>query len=44
MRRHLRTSLARWGLTALALLAVATRQPAPALVCAALAALAWKAR
>ncbi|MFD6375372.1 hypothetical protein [Streptomyces sp. KR2] len=44
MRRHLRAPLARWGLAALALLAVATRQPIPALVCAALAALAWKAR
>ncbi|MFE1125887.1 hypothetical protein ACFW6R_04475 [Streptomyces albidoflavus] len=42
--RHLRSPLARWGLTSLALLAVATRQPIPALVCAALAALAWKAR
>lgn len=42
--RHLRTPLARWGLTALALLAVATRQPAPAIACGALAALAWKAR
>lgn len=44
MRRHLRTPLARWGLTALALLAVATRQPVPAITCGTLAALAWKAR
>ncbi|WP_303049834.1 hypothetical protein [Streptomyces sp. CAI-21] len=44
MRRHLRTPLARWGLTALAAIAVATRQPVPAIACGALAALAWKAR
>lgn len=42
--RHLRSPLARWGLTGLALLAVATRQPVPAIACAAFAALAWKAR
>ncbi|MGW4972634.1 hypothetical protein ACWEP3_22140 [Streptomyces albidoflavus] len=44
MRRHLRSPLARWGLTALALLAVATRQTVPAIACGVLAALAWKAR
>ncbi|MFJ3563283.1 hypothetical protein [Streptomyces diastaticus] len=44
MRRHLGSPLARWGLTALAALAVATRQPIPALACGILAALAWKAR
>ncbi|MFI7656043.1 hypothetical protein ACIBX9_25520 [Streptomyces albidoflavus] len=42
--RHLRAPLARWGLTVLAMLAVATRQPIPAITCGVLAALAWKAR
>ncbi|MFF5615391.1 hypothetical protein ACFY7B_20960 [Streptomyces albidoflavus] len=42
--KQLRSPLARWGLTALALLAVATRQLAPAIACGVLAALAWKAR
>ncbi|MFD5027021.1 hypothetical protein [Streptomyces sp. NPDC058373] len=40
----LRGPLARWGFTALAALAVVTRQPIPAIACGTLAALAWKAR
>ncbi|MEV8418187.1 hypothetical protein AB0P45_32000 [Streptomyces niveus] len=40
----LNTPLARWGFTALAGLALATGQTVRALVCATLAALAWKAR
>ncbi|WP_405611309.1 hypothetical protein [Streptomyces sp. NBC_01508] len=39
----LTTPLARWGFTVLAGLAVATGQPVPALLCAALAYTAWKA-
>ncbi|HEX5566082.1 MAG TPA: hypothetical protein VFY14_03950 [Streptomyces sp.] len=41
---HLGTPLAHWGLTALAVLAVATGQIAPAAITGALAALAWKTR
>ena len=47
MRRRrptLGTPLARYGFTTLAALSIATGQPIPAFVCAALAALAWKAR
>lgn len=44
MRRHFRSPLARWGFTALAVLAIGTAQPGPFLVAAALAAYAWKIR
>jgi hypothetical protein len=44
MRRQFRTPLARWGFTVLALLAIATAQPGPALVTAVLALYAWKIR
>lgn len=44
MRRHFRSRLARWGFTALALLALATRQIGPCLVTAALAAYSWRSR
>lgn len=40
----LRTPLARWGFTALAVLALATAQTGPFLVTAALAAYAWRNR
>ncbi|MBW1603414.1 hypothetical protein JJV70_15140 [Streptomyces sp. JJ66] len=43
MHRHLRGPLARHGFTALAVLAAATGQYLPALICAAIAAHAWKA-
>lgn len=44
MRRHFRSPLARWGFTTLAALALATAQPGPFLVTAALAAYSWRAR
>lgn len=44
MRRHFRSPLARWGFTALALLALATGQPVPFLVAAVLAAYSWRVR
>lgn len=44
MRRHFRSPLARYGFTALALLALATGQPGPALVTAVLAAYSWRVR
>lgn len=44
MRRHFRSPLARWGFTTLAVLAIATAQPGPFLVTAALAAYAWRSR
>ncbi|MCZ7413056.1 hypothetical protein [Streptomyces sp. WMMC897] len=43
MRRHIRGPLARYGFAACAAVALATDQLLPALVCAALAAYAWKA-
>lgn len=42
MRRHLRSPLARWGFTALALLAAVTGQLGPAAFAAAIAAYAWR--
>jgi hypothetical protein len=42
MRRLFGLPLARWSFTALALLAVATAQPGPFLVTAALAAYSWR--
>ena len=44
MRRHFRSPLARYGFTALALLALATGQPGPFLVTAVLAAYSWHVR
>lgn len=44
MRRTFRSPLARWGFTVLAAVAVLTAQPGPFLVCAALAAYAWRSR
>lgn len=43
MRRHIRGPLACWGFAACAVFALVTGQLAPAIVCAALAAYAWKA-
>ncbi|MFF7142282.1 hypothetical protein ACFZB5_13670 [Streptomyces nodosus] len=44
MRRHFRSPLARYGFTVLAVLALATAQTGPALVCTALAIHAWRHR
>lgn len=44
MRRHFRSSLARWGFTTLALLALATAQMGPFIVTAVLAAYSWRVR
>ncbi|MGW5477674.1 hypothetical protein [Streptomyces sp. NPDC004008] len=44
MRRHFQSPLARWGFSALAVLAIATAQPGPFLACTVLALYAWKIR
>jgi hypothetical protein len=44
VRRILNSPLARWGFPALAVLAATTHQPLAAILCGAVAALAWKAR
>ncbi len=42
MNRHFNRSLARWGFTVCAAVALVTGQPLPCLVCTALAAYSWR--
>lgn len=44
MKHIFRTPLARWGFTVCAVVAIATAQPGPFLVTAALATYAWRCR
>jgi hypothetical protein len=42
--RHFRSPLARWGFSVCAVVALATAQPGPFLVCTAIAAYAWRCK